>query len=73
MTRALRDVSLAIARGLGVFSTEWTARVVHVSEEDMELEARSYCRHGHLLRHWRGAEPGDPCYRSRLPDELDVD
>lgn len=42
------------------------------SEEEMrEIEARSYCPHNHLLKHFFGAEPGDPCWRPLIPGETD--
>lgn len=42
------------------------------SEAEMrEIEARSYCPHSHLLKHFFGAEPGDWCWRPQLPGETD--
>lgn len=76
LLRAAEDVSRAIWHALTphCYPTEWCPlNYEEPSDEMKELEARSYCPHGHLLAHYHGAEPGDRCYRlPYFPDEIEA-
>lgn len=73
MRRAPRDVMVVISLSLGIYPTEWTVIGRPLTAEEKllnEIEARSYCPHSRLTKHYEGNDPTFACWRAPYPDEI---